>query len=86
MCGKDGWGSTGALCVLLRISVLIPRNHTGLWGSETIWKSGVHTTKKEMAIFLEMVFVFSSGVGAWGDVSSWSAEVPLGAITGIGSS
>lgn len=73
----------GAVCFTQK-SVLIPRNRTGLWGS--IWKSGVHTAKTEIAIFLETAFVFSSGVGAWGDVSSWSAEVPLGAITGIGGS
>lgn len=79
--GED-WGS---VCFTQK-SVLIPRNRTGLWGSGTIWKSGVHTAKMEIAIFLETVFVFSSGVGAWGDVSSWSAEVPLGAITGIGGS
>lgn len=67
------------------MSVLIPGlilvfGVVGLFGSE-----GVHTAKKEMAIFLETVFVFSSWVGACGDVSSsWSAHVPLGAITGIG--
>lgn len=52
-----------------------------LFGSQ-----GFTQQRRKWPFFLEMVFVFSSGVGAWGDVSSWSAEVPLGAITGIGSS
>lgn len=65
------------LDISLRISVL-------LFGAMGSFGKVVHTGKRGVIIFLKTVFVFNFGTGAWGHISSWSAEVPRGEIPGTG--
>lgn len=52
MCVVRVGGDRQGLYILLRTSVVTPRNRIDLWSSGIIWKSGVYREKAEIGIFL----------------------------------